>query len=226
MFTVPHCESSVIVRYLVFFLFVFFFRWLICSFFLITEESNSHAYRDKLRSKVTCIISMIRYNFKIRFMVENTNEIIDSYKKKWIHFFYLLQKLLCAELWVVLFLFSFLLLFFFLLVCFGLATICGDGWVQYESNCYLFLHKEMDFLNALVSKLSTKFGWYYKLYYIKENTFTVCCIFNFQLEIIEDGYAIKKWYMISEKNIITLKECFSFSKNSTNAEPLAEGYWK
>lgn len=98
----------------------------------------------------------------------------------------------------------------FLFVCFGLATLCGDGWVQYESNCYLFLHKEMDFLNALVSKLPTKFGWYYKLYYIKENTFTVCCIFNFQLEIIEDGYAIKKWYMISERNRITLKRMFFF----------------
>ena len=84
----------------------------------------------------------------------------------------------------------------------------------------------MDFLNALVSKLPTKFGWYYKFYYTKENAFTVCCIFNFQLEIIEDGYAIKKWYMISERNIITLKECFSFCKNGTNAEPLAEGYWK
>lgn len=43
---------------------------------------------------------------------------------------------------------------------FVLATHCGDGWVEYENNCYLFLNKEMDFVNGLVSNLPTKFGLY------------------------------------------------------------------
>lgn len=51
---------------------------------------------------------------------------------------------------------------------FVLATHCGDGWVEYENNCYLFLNKEMDFVNGLVSKIHayTTFGKYNLILYI------------------------------------------------------------
>ena len=76
---------------------------------------------------------------------------------------------------------------------FVLATHCGDGWVEYENNCYLFLNKEMDFVNGLVSKLHTytKFGWYDYCITLKKSAISFNT-FILKLESFEDGYPPKK----------------------------------